>query len=240
MKKIICALAAAGFLIVNSQAAMAFSVGHGQITYGDPTGKGVYLGENMYLQKDSVLEDGQTPGNDVVYEAERFAGVKTIAIAPVDYYHDPRKDKEPTWQETSQMIDELAKSEFKNENIQLLTFDEVADRILRETGEDIVNMPPVKRNPIFRKYVSRYADAYATITVPNGSKDMMFSLNITAANDGKLLYKYNEAVASYNGRDNKTFQNASKNVIKAIDQGYKRAIKEAEEKKKKGLEWKIN
>lgn len=239
MKKIICALAAASFLIVNSQAAMAapLSIGQGQITYGDPTGKGVYLGENMYLQKDSVTPDGEAPGNSKVFDAEYLSSVQTIAIGPISY--EPQA-KEPTWGETMTMIDKAALENFKNENVKLLTYEEVSDKILRETGNDLNSMNPRQAAKVYKQYISRYADAYATVTVINGSKDLSFWLELNKSVDGKLLYNYKEAVAGYNGRVVKTYENASKNVVRAIEVGYKKAIKELSDKQKKGLQWDLN
>lgn len=235
MKKIICALAAAGMLIMSSQSAMAVS--KGTITYGDPTGHGVYMGEGMYLQKDAVSEDGYAPGNDTVFDAVAFSNVKTVAIAPISY--TPNKN-EPTVKDTMAILDAAAVDTLsKNAEIKIVTYEEVADKILRETGEDITSMNRRKAMQVYRKYVSRYADAYAEVTISNGSKNMLFFLDVKKADDSKALYNYKESIASYNERQASVYAGACRNMVKAVEQGYKKAIKEANNKKL-GIEWNLN
>lgn len=234
MKKIVSAVAVA-CCVLSVAAEPAFAISHQGLTNIRPADGGTYVGEGLYLDTESSDEGEYKEGQNSVLDAKGFSAVKKIAIAPALY---SPKASEPDWKSAMAAIDTAAEELKKNQTLQVITYDEIADKILRMEGEDITKMNRRQATKIFRKYVADYADAYVEFTITNGSKTCDFFVEVRTAGDNHMLYNYKTGVAGFNGRDIAAYTTASKSVFRGISNGKNSADKDAT--RITGIEWNLN
>ena len=234
MKKFLSVLVAACVMAVCTQP--AFAISKAEITNVNPNdNSATYLGDGLYLI-DNGNDDGEyrEGKNSTIVDAAAFSKVKTIAVAPLLY--SPNKN-DPSWKEAMDTV-LAASNEFnKNGDIIVVSYDDVADKILRTTGQDILSMNRRQATKVFKKYISAYADAYVEFTISVGSTrgtDIFAEVNKSGTDNRLYAYK-----ASVGSRTIEAYANASKNSFKNIENGKKEAEKQAA-KVGGGIVWDMN
>lgn len=235
-KKFLSALVAACVMAVCTQP--AFAISKAEITNVNPNdNSATYLGDGLYLI-DNGNDDGEyrEGKNSTIADAAAFSKVKTIAVAPLLY--TPGKN-EPSWKEAMDTILAASTELHKSDDFILVTYEDVADQILRTTGQDILSMNRRQATQVFKKYISTYADAYIEITVSNGSKNMNIFADVNKSGTNARLYNYKAAAAGMNGRTIDVYVTAGKNIFKNIQSAKKEAEKQAA-KVGGGVVWDMN
>lgn len=111
--------------------------------------------------------------------------VKKIAVAFPNYYKT--EEAEPDIYEFAKEIYNAGRFTSSRE---IISYEEVASAIRRDTGIDINSLEVIEAEKIYNKHVSRYADSYVIATVTNNSKRPWLFFYIYNAADSKLIYTY--------------------------------------------------
>ena len=125
---------------------------------------------------------------------------------------------------------------------QVVTYDVMAQNILRDRQVDLYKTDRHVGAKVFRDQVAQYADAYVILTVANNSRTAFF-FDVYAAGTNELLYSYQiiadrddpDDVKTYTEMAQKFYKNFDGSVNEAKNQQEKEA-KEAREKAKKEAE----
>ena len=120
-----------------------------------------------------------------IFEGADITVVKRLAIAMPMYY--PPDSNAPTAADLAQLLYETGS---RSSDCYIISYDEIANNIKRDTGVDIKMLSTKKAAKSFAENVGNYADAYIVATVTNGKKMEMFF----AVDDAKTfanLYDYN-------------------------------------------------
>ena len=168
---------------------------------------------------------------DNVEEGADLTTVQKIAVAFPNYYKID--DKEPTIDELTRDIYEAGK---ENSTREIISYDEIAAAIRRDTGVDIYKLDVPEAEKIFEANVAKYADSYVVATVANNSGQPWIFYYIYNAADQKLIYTY--SVQSHLiGKNTKDYRKAAVGFYKQFDTAAtenltKEEKKKVEEKKK--------
>ena len=168
---------------------------------------------------------------DNVEEDADLTTVQKIAVAFPNYYK--MEDKEPTIDELTRDIYEAGK---ENSTREIISYDEIASAIRRDTGVDIYKLDVPDAEKIFVANVAKYADSYVVATVANNSGQPWIFYYIYNAADQKLIYTY--SVQSHLiGKNTKDYRKAAAGFYKQFDTAAtenltKEEKKKVEEKKK--------
>lgn len=120
-----------------------------------------------------------------IEEGAKLSAVKRIAIAMPNYYKV--ENEEPHLNDLLREIGNVGKM---TSTLQVVSYDDVASGIRRDTGIDILSLDVPEAEKVYNKYVSRYADAYVIATIANNSKVPEIFFYVYNANDQKLMYTY--------------------------------------------------
>lgn len=151
--------------------------------------------------------------------------VNKIAVAFPNYYK--MVDKEPTIDELTRDIYEAGKSSSTRE---IISYDEVASAIRRDTGIDIYKLDAVEAEKVFEANVAKYADSYVVATVANNSGKPWIFYYVYNAADQKLLYAY--SVQSHLiGKNAKDYRKSAEGFYKQFDNAATEKLSKEEKKK---------
>lgn len=130
---------------------------------------------------------------ETVAEGADLSNVRRIAIAAPLY--TPGKDAP-----TKEQLLEYTYAAREVARTYIVSYDEVAADILKDTGVDIKSLERREAAKAYRDYVGRVADAYVVITVANNSRTVFFyDLYRTGTNE--LLYTF-QIAANRSQEDN--------------------------------------
>ena len=170
-----------------------------------------------------------------VIEGADIVKIERLAVAAPLYM--PVKDA-PSMEELVRLLNEAAAVS----KHQVVTYDVMAQNILRDRQVDLYKTDRHVGAKVFRDQVAQYADAYVILTVANNSRTAFF-FDVYEAGTNELLYSYQiiadrddpDNVKTYTEMAQKFYKNFDGAVNEAKNQQEKEA-KEAREKAKKEAE----
>lgn len=170
-----------------------------------------------------------------VIEGADIVKIERLAVAAPLYM--PVKDA-PSMEELVRLLNEAAAVS----KHQVVTYDVMAQNILRDRQVDLYKTDRHVGAKVFRDQVAQYADAYVILTVANNSRTAFF-FDVYAAGTNELLYSYQiiadrddpDDVKTYTEMAQKFYKNFDGSVTEAKNQQEKEA-KEARKKAKKEAE----
>lgn len=121
-----------------------------------------------------------------VEEGANLVAVQKIAVAMPNYYKV--EENEPEFQD---LIKEIYLSGKLASTLEVLSYEEIASAIRRDTGIDIYALETPEAEKVYNQNISRYVDAYVVMTIANGNKNPWLSFNVCNAANQKLMYTYN-------------------------------------------------
>lgn len=133
------------------------------------------------------------PNKETVAEGADLTNVRRLAIAAPFYTpgkNDPTKEQLLQYTYNAR---EVART-------YVISYDDVAADILRDTGADIKSLERREAAQVYRDYVGRVADAYVVITVANNSRTIFF-YDLYRAGTNELLYTF-QIAANRSQEDN--------------------------------------
>ena len=150
--------------------------------------------------------------------------IKTMAVAMPNYYKI--EDAEPT-------IDELTKTIYAAgrdiSSHDIISYEDVAAAVRRDTGVDIYSLNPVEAEKIFNANIAKYADTYMITTVANNSGKPWLFFYVYNAADQKLLYTYS-LQSNTIGKNAKDYRKAAENFYKQFDQTSEKNLSKEDKK----------
>ena len=159
-------------------------------------------------------------------EGADLASVKRLAIAFPQHYKV--EDTEPT-------ADEFAKVIFAASRVArcyVISYDEIAANILRDTGVDITALSDLEARKIYNENVAKYADAFLTVATANNIKKVQFFFEVQNAQSGEMVYLLTTQNGEL-GKNSKDYLKACENFYKQFDKAAEKSIKDAAKKSKK-------
>ena len=126
----------------------------------------------------------------VVYEESTIEGsnltaVKKIAIAMPNFYKVDAA--EPEIHDLIKLLYDSGKS---SSTLEIVSYDDVAAAIRRDTGIDILSLDVPEAMKVYKRNIMRYADAYVIETIANSDKFPQLFFYLYNAADSKLMYTY--------------------------------------------------
>ena len=164
---------------------------------------------------------------DSVEEGVDLTTVKRIAVAYPNYYK--MEEKEPGINELMREIYEVGKESSTRE---IVSYDEIAAAIRRDTGVDIYKLDVVEAEKIFNANVAKYADSYVVATFANNSGRPWIFYYIYNAADQKLMYTYS-LQSKLIGKNTKDYRKSAENFYKQFDNTAAENLSKDEKKKVK-------
>jgi len=164
---------------------------------------------------------------DSVEEGVDLTTVKRIAVAFPNYYK--MEEKEPGIDELAREIYEAGKYSSTRE---IISYDEIAAAIRRDTGVDIYKLDVVEAEKIFNANVAKYADSYVVATFANNSGRPWIFYYIYNAADQKLMYTYS-IQSKLIGKNTKDYRKSAENFYKQFDNTATENLSKEEKKKVK-------
>ena len=159
---------------------------------------------------------------ETIDNGEELARVQRLAIGYPDYYK--MLEKEPTMNEFIETLFEAGKVSKSN----IISYDEMATKIKRDTGVDIKVIPKIEARKIFKEHVYKYADAYLIVTVANNSRISLFC-DVYAVNTNERVYSLQvQGSKSDDNKNAKTYKTMAEEFFRAFDKAV-----QTEAKKKK-------
>lgn len=118
----------------------------------------------------------------------------------------------------------------------IISYDDVVDNIMRETGIDIISLQDEDSRKIYKQNIAKYADAYVVVTVANNIKKPQFFFEVFDAKNGELIYNLS-IQGNGLGKNAGDYASACRDFYKKYDlaavQQIKNAEKAAKEARKK-------
>ena len=146
-----------------------------------------------------------------VEEDADLTTIKKMAVAFPNYYKV--EDKEPDIYELTRDIYNAGRL---TSNLEMVSYDDVAAAIRRDTGIDIYSLDDVEAEKIYLKNIYRYADSYLVTTIANNSGMPWFFFYVYNSTDQKLMYTYSLQSNSL-GKNSKDYGKAAENFYKQFD-----------------------
>ena len=137
--------------------------------------------------------------------------IKTMAVAMPNFYKI--EDAEPTIEELTKSIYAVGRDTSSHD---IISYEEIAGNIRRDTGVDIYAIDPVEAEKIFNANVGKYVDTYMIATVANNSGKPWLFFYVYNAADSKLLYTYSLQSNSI-GKNAKDYNKAAESFYKQFD-----------------------
>lgn len=162
---------------------------------------------------------------ETIEEDADLPSVKKIAVAFPNYYK--MEDKEPTINELTREIYEAGKYSSTRE---IISYDDVAAAIRRDTGIDIYKLDVVDAEKVYNANVAKYADSYVVATFANNSGRPWIFYYIYNAADQKLLYAYS-IQSKLIGKNTKDYRKSAENFYKQFDNAAVENLSKEERKK---------
>ena len=162
---------------------------------------------------------------ETIIEDAELAAVHKLAIALPDFYKVT--DREPSLTELTKLLADAGKAQSA---LEIVTYEEVASNIRRDTGINIYSLDIPEADKIFKENVAKYADSYLVLTVANNSDKAWLFYYIYDAADSKLMYAY-QVQGHLIGRSTKDYTNATRDFYKQFDSAAAKSLNKEERKK---------
>ncbi|MBQ6005191.1 MAG: hypothetical protein IJL14_02965 [Selenomonadaceae bacterium] len=150
--------------------------------------------------------------------------VKKIAVAYPNYYKT-----EETEPEIADFTREIYNAGRFTSSREVLSYDEVASAIRRDTGIDIHSLDVPEAEKVYNQNVKRYADTYVITTVTNNSKRPWLFFYVYDSKDSKLMYTYS-IQSNTLGKTSKDYGKAAEEFFKQFDNTAKLKLTKEERK----------
>ena len=147
-----------------------------------------------------------------IEEGADLRTIKTMAVAMPNYYK--MEDAEPTIAELTKMLYASGRDYSTHE---IISYEDIAAAIRRDTGIDIYSIDPVEAEKIYNKYIGKYADTYMISTIANNSGKPWLFFYVYNAADSTLLYTYS-IQSNIIGKNAKDYRKAADGFYKQFDQ----------------------
>lgn len=162
---------------------------------------------------------------ETIEEDADLTKVNKIAVAFPNYYK--MEDKEPSIDELTREIYEAGKYSSTRE---IISYDDVAAAIRRDTGVDIYKLDVVEAEKVYNANVAKYADSYVVATFANNSGRPWIFYYIYNAADQKLMYAYS-IQSKLIGKNTKDYRKSAENFYKQFDNAATENLSKEERKK---------
>lgn len=159
-----------------------------------------------------------------VEEDVDLTAIKKLAIAYPSYYK--MVEEEPTVEEFTQDLYTAGKTSSK---FDIISYDEVAAAIRRDTGIDLLSLDPSDAEKLFSQHVAKYADSYLVATVANNSGRPWIFFYVYNSADATLMYTY--SVQSHLiGKNAKDYNKAAEGFYKQFATAAEKSLSKEEKK----------
>lgn len=160
---------------------------------------------------------------ETIPEGADIAAVKRLAIAlPMHYKVE---EAEPTTEEFTKLIFEASKVA----RCYVISYEEVAENILKDTGVDIRQLDDLDSRKVFNENVGKYADAFLTVTTANNSKKVQFFFEVQNAQSRDYIYIFTSQSGTI-GKNSKDYLKACESFFKRFDSAAEKSLKDAKKK----------
>ena len=160
-----------------------------------------------------------------VTEGADIASIKRLAIALPQHYKV--EDTEPSLEEFEQIIFNASKAA----RCYVISYDEIAANIKRDTGVDIKNLQDLDARKTYNDNIAKYADAFVTVTTANNSKKIQFFFEVQDAKNAELVYLLTTMSSDF-GKNLKGYTKACEDFYKKFDAAAEKNLKEQQKKNK--------
>ena len=147
-----------------------------------------------------------------IEEGADLRTIKTMAVAMPNYYK--MEDAEPTIAELTKKLYASGRDYSTHE---IISYEDIAAAIRRDTGIDIYSIDPVEAEKIYNKHIAKYADTYMISTIANNSGKPWLFFYVYNAADSTLLYTYS-IQSNIIGKNAKDYRKAADGFYKQFDQ----------------------
>lgn len=130
---------------------------------------------------------------------------------------------EPTKSEFTRIIFDANKTSKRF----IISYDDISDNIMRDTGIDIISLQDEDSRRIYRENIAKYADAYIVVTVANNIKKPQFFFEVFDAKTGDLVYNLS-IQGNGLGKNAGDYASACRDFYKKYDLAAVQQIKDAE------------
>lgn len=148
---------------------------------------------------------------ETVEENADLAAVKKIAIAYPSYYKVA--DTEP---EIADLMRDIYNAGRLTSTRELVSYEDVAAAIRRDTGIDIRSLDVPEAEKVYKKYISKYADAYVVATFANNSNSPWLFFYVYNAADSEIMYTYS-LQSRIMGKNAKDYGRGAEEFFKQFD-----------------------
>lgn len=163
--------------------------------------------------------------NETVTEGADIASIKRLAVAlPMHYKVE---ETEPTFEEFIKIIFDASKAA----RCYVISYDEIAANIQRDTGVDIKNLNDADSRKTYNANISKYADASVIVTTANNGKKPQFFFEVYDAKSGELVYLLTTQ-SSEIGKNSKDYGKACEDFYKKFDAAAEKNLKDQQKKNK--------
>ena len=162
-----------------------------------------------------------------IEEGADLAAVKRLAVAMPNYYKV--EEAEP---HRNDLLRELGNVGKMNSTLQIVSYEDVASNIRRDTGIDILSLDVPEAEKVYNKYISRYADAYVITTITNNSKVPEIFYYVYKADNQKLIYTY-RLQSRLTGKNMRDYSKATAEFFEQFDRTTANSLEKEERKELK-------
>ena len=142
--------------------------------------------------------------------------------------HFKSEATEPTVGEFTHIIFD---SSSRKTNRLIISYNDIADNIMRDTGIDIVSLQDAESRKIYKENIAKYADAYVVVTTANNIKKTQFFFEVFDAKTGELVYNLQIQGGGLK-KTSEDYGRACEVFYRKYDFAAKNQIKEAEKQAK--------
>ena len=153
-----------------------------------------------------------------------LGAVKRLAIALPDYYQT--EIVEPAYDDFIRIVFDASKSS----RMYVISYEDIAANILRDTGVDIKAMDVVEARKVYDENISKYADASLRVAVANNPKKVIFFFEVQNAADGNPIYILATQSGSI-GKNSKDYLKACEEFYTKFGAAIDKSLKDAKKKK---------
>ena len=164
---------------------------------------------------------------ETIEEDADLTKVNKIAVAFPNY--NKMEDKEPSIIELTREIYQAGK---ENSTREIISYDDVAAAIRRDTGIDIYKLDVLEAEKIYNANIAKYADSYLVATFANNSGRPWIFYYIYNAADQKLMYAYS-IQSKLIGKNTKDYRKSAENFYKQFDNAATENLSKEDRKKAK-------
>lgn len=161
---------------------------------------------------------------ETISEGADLGAVKRLAVALPDYYRT--EIVEPDFNDFIQIVFDASKSS----RLYVISYDEIAANILRDTGVDIKALEILEARKVYDENISRYADGTLRVAVANNPKKVIFFFEVQNATDGNPIYILMTQSGSI-GKNSKDYLKACEEFYSKFGAAIDKYLKDAKKKR---------